>query len=421
MKGLAVAFALVMASGVALAKEPAEPTPGKVVKPKPTKPPPKSNLPVEMTDFAPQAKVLFRVAACGSDDAIPERFSTRTIDRHCKTMTELYASYKRAWADRAGQFIATLRPADLPKTVVYPFGGGDLTSALVVYPDAQEITTISLEAAGDARVIETITKSQLADDIATIGGDVRRLYRSAHSTTKSLQAASHSELPGTLMFALAALAVHGMEPVSLRYFDIQPDGTLKYLTSGDLDKRADELVTAKRRDEKTKKSKHFWVEQESPFSNVEIQFRTRGGDGKAPVRTYRHIVANLDDPHMTKDERVLVHLRAKGKVSVMTKAASFLLWFDDFSQIRDYLLQHTAWMISDASGIPPSYAEPAGFEQITYGEFNGPYFIQDPKNTRADFVKMWKKQPKRPLPFRFGYPDQDKNHHLMITRPKAKP
>ena len=35
-------------------------------------------------------------------------------------------------------------------------------------------------------------------------------------------------------------------------------------------------------------------------------------------------------------------------------------------------------------------------------------------------VKMWKKQPKRPLPFRFGYPDQDKNNHLMITRPKVK-
>jgi hypothetical protein len=245
---------------------------------------------------------------------------------------------------------------------------------------------------------------------------VRRLYRSAHSTTKSLQEASHSEVPGTLMFALAALAVHQMEPVSMKYFDIQPDGSLKYITSGELDQRAEAWMAAKR---EKKSSKHYWYEQDSPFANVEIQFRPRGGDGKS-IRTYRHIVANLDDPHMTKDERVLVHLRAKGKVSVMTKAASFLLWFDDFSKIRDYLLQNTAWMISDASGLPPSYAEPAGFEQVTYGEFNGPYFIQDPHNTRSAMVKMWKKQPKRPLPFRFGYPDQDKNNHLMVTRPKAK-
>lgn len=420
---LAVVLALVLTSGVAVAKQPSEPPPGKIAKPKPAKitVPVKSALPVETTDFAAQVRVLFRVAACGSDDAIPERWTAKVahaaaIDRHCKTMTELYASYKRAWADRAGQFIAALRPADLPKTVVYPFGGGDLTSALVVYPDATEVTTISLEAAGDARVIDTISKPQLLEDLATIGHDVRRLYRAAHSTTKSLQAASHSELPGTLMFALAALAVHDMEPVSLRYFDIKPDGTLAYVTSGDLDRRAEELATAKR---EKKTSKHHWYEQDSPFANVEIQFRPRG-DAKAPLRTYRHIVANLDDPHMQQDERVLVHLRAKGKVAVMTKAASFLLWWDDFSKIRDYLLQHTAWMISDASGLPPRHAEAAGFEQITYGEFTGPYFIQDPKNTRADMVKMWAKQPKRPLPFRFGYPDQDKHNHLMITRPKAK-
>ena len=380
----------------------------------------KSNLPVAMTDFAAQAKVLFRVSACGSEDAIPERFNAKSIERHCKSMHDLYASYKRAWADQATKFIAALRPGDLPKTVVYPFGGGDLTSALVVYPDAQEITTISLEAAGDARIIEAISKSQLSDDNGTIGGDVRRLYRSAHSTTKSLQNAAHSELPGTLMFALAALAVHGMEPLSLRYFDIQPDGSLTYLTSGDLDRRAQDFLAAKHEKKKGKRSSHYWVEQDSPFSNVEIQFRPRGGDGKAPVRTYRHIVANLDDAHMAQDERVLVHLRAKGKVAVMTKAASFLLWYDDFSKIRDYLLHNMVWMISDASGIPPSYAGPAGFEQETYGEFGGPYFIQDPKNTRAEFVKMWKQQPKRPLPFRFGYPDQDKKHHLMVTKPKDK-
>ena len=115
------------------------------------------------------------------------------------------------------------------------------------------------------------------------------------------------------------------------------------------------------------------------------------------------------------------HLLRKGKVAVMTKAASFLLWYDDFSRIRDYLLQSAAWMISDASGIPPSRAEPAGFEEITYGEFTGPYFIIDDKNTRGEFVKLWKAQPHRDLPFRFGYPDADKHNHLMVMRRKLVP
>src|SRR6478735_4898048 len=183
----------------------------------------------EGTSFATQVREMFRVAACGSDDPIPERFSAKTIDAHCKEMAEVYKSYKRAWADPAQKFIAGLRPADLPTTVVYPFGGGDLSSALAVYPDATELTTISLEAPGDIRAIDSITKDKLAVDLDAITVDIRRLYHAAHSTTKSLQQASHSLLPGTIMMALAGLAVHDMEPVSLRYFDIESDGSIRYL------------------------------------------------------------------------------------------------------------------------------------------------------------------------------------------------
>jgi hypothetical protein len=125
MRGLAVAL-LVMFSGSALAQDPEvapKPKPKKLVYKK-------SSLPVEMTDFEAQVKVLFRVSACGSEDAIPERFGAKAIDRHCKDMRDLYASYKRAWADNAAKFISALRPADLPKTVVYPFGGGDLTTVV---------------------------------------------------------------------------------------------------------------------------------------------------------------------------------------------------------------------------------------------------------------------------------------------------
>jgi hypothetical protein len=368
------------------------------------------------TEFAQQVREMFRVAACGSDDAIPERFSAHTIDAHCKEMAEVYKSYKHAWADQAEKFIATLRPSDAPKTVVYPFGGGDLSSALAVYPDATELTTISLEAPGDIREIDLIKKDQLAVDLDAITTDIRRLYHAAHSTTKSLQAASHSILPGTIMMALAGLAVHGMEPVQLRYFDIEPDGSIRYLTSDELDQRAREI--AEKGEHKPKKITHFWYEQTSAFANVEILFRPRGDD-KAPLRTYRHILANLDDPHMKTDDRVLKHLALKGKVSVMTKAASFLLWFDDFSMIRNYLLEHISWMISDASGIPPRYAGPAGFEQTTYGDFAGPYFVQDEHDDREAFIKMWKTQPHRNLPFRFGYPDSEKKNHLLITKPKS--
>ncbi|HEY1550545.1 MAG TPA: hypothetical protein VGG28_22105 [Kofleriaceae bacterium] len=371
------------------------------------------------TDFGPQVRTMFRVAACGGDDPVPDRFGAKLVDEHCSELRAVYKAYKKAWADPAQSFIAELRPQTLTTTVVYPFGGGDLSSALSVFPDATELTTISLEAAGDVRVIDTIPKARFADDVDAVTIYLRRLYQSAYSSTKALQAASHDQLPGTIMMALAGMAVHDMEPVELRYFDIEPDGSLRYLTNDELQQRADEYKETKRGQAPPKEITHYWYEQDSAFANVEIKFRAHGADPKLPLRTYRHIVANLDDKHMTADDRVLRHLRLKGKVAVMTKGASFLLWYDDFTQIREYLLKNIAWMISDASGIPPSYAEPAGYEQITYGDFTGPYFLIDPKNTRFEFVKLWKNQPHHDLPFRFGYPDNAKHNHLMITRPKS--
>ena len=379
-------------------------------------------------DFAAQVRALYDLGACGGDGPVDPRYAGKAHDRHCAAMQGRYDSYRKHWADRAREFIAALEPAGLPTTVVYPFGGGDLGSALVVFPEATEITTISLEAAGDVRTIDGIPPATLRKDVDTIGHDIGRLYKAAHSTTKSLQSASHSRLPGTVLFALAAMAVNELEPLSLRYFDLGDDGAPIYLTGAELDRRvaaataAAEAAAPPRGKRETAKGSvdHFWHEQTSVFANIEITFRAKGATAAAP-RVYRHLVANLDDSHLAADPRVLVHLAAKGKVAVMTKAASFLLWYDDFSTIRTYLLEHMAWMISDASGIPPSYAGPAGFEQITYGEFVDAYFIKDPKNTRREFIELWRKSPRRPLPFRFGYPDSEEHGHLMITRPRSRP
>jgi hypothetical protein len=95
---------------------------------------------------------------------------------------------------------------------------------------------------------------------------------------------------------------------------------------------------------------------------------------------------------------------------------------DEFSTIRNYLLENMVWMISDSSGIPPSLAAPAGFEVIPYGQYNGPYFYykgRTSRKLRKELDRLWKQSPQKNLPFCYGYPDSTrKGHHLMVTRPK---
>jgi hypothetical protein len=98
----------------------------------------------------------------------------------------------------------------------------------------------------------------------------------------------------------------------------------------------------------------------------------------------------------------------------MTKAASYLLWWKEFGEIRTYLLKNMVWMISDSTGIPPDQARAAGFEQIPFGRFDGPFLGGGNRPTDA-FKKLWADDA-QPLAFRFGYPDSTGHDHLVITR-----
>jgi hypothetical protein len=131
---------------------------------------------------------------------------------------------------------------------------------------------------------------------------------------------------------------------------------------------------------------------------------------------------NLDDAHLKADPSLLAHLNAKGKVAAMTKAASHLLWNDHFSSIRGWLIDHTDWMISDSTGIPPRYAQPAGYVQDTYGTFDGPalFGLYD-KRDADDLKHLFKSEPTRDLAFRYGYPDQAGHAHLLVTRRTGTP
>src|SRR5208282_2300397 len=126
-------------------------------------------------------------------------------------------------------------PSGLPDTVVYPFGGGDLLAALTTYPDARRITTLSLELSGDPRRIAHIDNKQLDESLGLVDHNIGSLLTANDSTSEALMDTQKGDLPGQLSYFLVALAVHGYEPVSLRYFHVESDGSLHYYTAAEIE------------------------------------------------------------------------------------------------------------------------------------------------------------------------------------------
>ncbi|HEY0193870.1 MAG TPA: hypothetical protein VGC42_22290, partial [Kofleriaceae bacterium] len=402
------------------------PVPAPVPAPTPAAAPAAAPPAAEGTDFLADARLLYRVAACGGADApLPEDLTKGDgkltaklepiVSAHCKQILSRIAEFRTTYFDKGRAWFEKVVPRDVPRTVVYPFGGGDLLSALVAFPDATEYTTISLEMAGDPRRLRTLSPGAIERSLGGLRAEIGGLISVGSNTSENLSKQQRNDLPGQVSSFLLGLVAGGYEPVAMRYFSLDDHGAIHYLTQTEIDEI----------DEAAKKSqprslKHDWLSPNfSPaFANVEIQFR-KAGVPDAELKTHRHIGWNLGDKYLTDHPEVIKHLETKGPVTLLTKGASYLLWRGDFSTIRNYMLGHLAWMLSDSTGITPAFAKKAGMVQETYGHYNGAFLEgTDPAQDDA-FVELWKAQKTRRLPFRFGYVDKDKQAHLIVTRPKA--
>jgi hypothetical protein len=360
-------------------------------------------------DFGAEAKLLYRVVACSGDAALPANLDPQIVAQHCQSLKARMARYRRVYLARAQPFLAGLRPSGLPDAVVYPFGGGDLLAALTTYPDAHRITTLSLELSGDPRRISKMDNKRLDQSLSLVDRNIGWLLAANDSTSETLMGTQQGDLPGQLSYFLVALAVHGFEPVALRYFHVQADGSLHYYSAAEVGAMETRIAQARHGE---------WTSPDfsEAFANSELIFRPVGGDG--PLRIHRHIGANLRDDSLKKDGPILRYLQSQGRVAAMTKAASYCLWNPRFSRIRNYLLANMVFMISDATGIPPELARQAGFVQETYGSFQGAMCFDDcPSDEYSDqFRDLWASQPQRKLDFRYGYIDSKRSYHLLVTR-----
>ena len=367
------------------------------------------------TDYIEDAQLLARAGACSGDVELPDTLPPKYVRGYCKRLDKAIAAYRRRWLDKARPFFHKLVPSGLPQTIVYPFAGADLLSVLAVVPKANDITTLSLEPAGDPRPLKLLPARRLQRSLSQVGLFAAKLLRISHNRTVDMsEVMTWGKLPGHIIFTLVGLRIHGFEPVSMRYFLVERAGGLRYIHRNEVDSLA-----AAPNNKKQAVSHRNLPHRLKPWANVEITFRKQGDVG-GDVRVYRHIRANLHNGVLDVDDRVVKHLETKGRVTAMTKAASYLLWRSSFSSIRRYLLERMEWMVSDATGVPPEIARKAGFEQLTYGQWNRPIRDSNIKPDRVEQMKrFWTKNRVGSVPFLFGYPAGPGGLHLMVTRPRS--
>src|SRR5687768_7887677 len=80
-------------------------------------------------DFIAEARALLVVGACAEGE-VPPKIKPAVVATHCKQVRTAQAEYRASWLVRANAFFTANVPVGIPKVVVYPFAGGDLSTAL---------------------------------------------------------------------------------------------------------------------------------------------------------------------------------------------------------------------------------------------------------------------------------------------------
>jgi hypothetical protein len=292
---------------------------------------------------------------------------------------------------------------------LYPFSGADLVSSVLAFPSARLHVHLSLEHGGPVDALQPLSADERSRALASVLDASQGLLSLSDSKTRDLRLAHEDLLPGKLPIALVGLAAHGAEVIAIRYFKVAPSGRLEYYAPAEM--AGDVTQTGHR------------TKLDARWSNFELAFRL---PGSPDIRLLQHAATNLHNSHFKAADNAGVRawLEGLGPVAFLTKAATYLLWSPGFSAIRDLVIAQAAWMLSDASGIPPRYLDAKRWEVTPYGSFTcdllkwhtkGAHW----KKVNDEMARFFRKHSPGLLDFRFGYVDCLNRASLMTATRRA--
>lgn len=253
--------------------------------------------------------------------------------------------------------------------VFYPFSAADFIYANTLFPDADTYFLCGLEKAG------TPISGDLKTSYAHYEAYRQALdifFRKTYFVTKNMkEELDNEELDGVCPVITMLMAVGGVEVISVEQCNFDAEGNI---VAADPSK-ADVL-----------RIKFF-----KPGSKHEQTLLYVSGD----------IADGRSNPNLKK---YLDRTLPQHRVSCFLKAASFLMTQDNFTDIRNYILDYSQAIVQDDSGVPFRYLKEK-FNTTLYGAYVRPLPVFSDKCMQPDLEQEYKDRASvvHRLPFSIGY------------------
>jgi hypothetical protein len=288
----------------------------------------------------------------------------------------------RAWSRIQAQEIAAMKQfqsqelsgAAISKAIVfYPFSGPDALILTVFFPRSPAYVMVGLEPPGTLPAPEKLAQKDLERYLEAVRSTVHsELHRSFFITREMDRQFRGQVSDGLLPTILHLLVRTGHTVIGHRHVRLDPNG------------RVVERPVQ---------------ERGGRNHGVQIDFRAEADQS---VHQLFYFSVNLSDARLRQNEPFLRFLSRLEGPAAFLKATSYLIHRQEFSIIRQQLLDKSVAILQDDSGIPYRFFEPSLWRVQLYGAYDRPYgsfrWLQQP-----DLNKAYATQSPKPLGFHIGY------------------
>jgi hypothetical protein len=299
------------------------------------------------------------------------------------------------------------RLTDKHETMLYMFSGPDFLYATSFFPTASTYVLSGLEPVGETPQLTALTHPTVERTLQNLESSLGSLLSFSFFITKNMKTQLHDgPVYGTLPILYVFLARTGKTIHDVSFVSLDEGGNFQAPT---------EAVAQDAAKNSAKSAQIRAAERaaRSAAKGVKIVF----SEGAGPNQTLYYFSTNLADDSV-KRSGFLAFCAKLGDADSFIKSASYLLHGGGFSKVRDFLLDHSATILQDDSGIPLAYFDPKKWRLQPFGRYAGPLALFG-RAYQPRLGELFRKDNAIPIDFGVGYRWRKNESNLLLAQRTA--
>jgi hypothetical protein len=290
---------------------------------------------------------------------------------HARAMNQAFSQLEQRQLSNIRVFRAeNIAPATQQShTCVYLFSGPDFLYADAMFSDCSTFVLQGLEPVVPLPDLSIVPPAALAGTLQNIEISLNTILSFSFFKTKDMREDfERSQLKGVLPAICVFLARTGKDVNGIEYISLDKAGAVVQGFQG-------------------------------ATRGAKISF-TDTATGSEKVIYY--FTSDLSDEALKRNSGLLHFCEGLGPSNSLLKAASYLLHEGGFETVRNFLLQNSAAILQDDSGVPVHFFTPDRWTLRFFGIYTGPIDLFK-KFFQADLRQYYSTSAPKPLTFGFGY------------------